>query len=213
MVLSIIITKVKASLVCPTIFPVTAGFSTAPQVRAFTIIRSIQRDMTPSLTILLSLLPWPIPAPHTPLSTLKTQNLWTCLTWFLFKISPPFFPYHYTFQKSILTESTSSPHTHSLSHSRLASFPTPPLKLPSLGHRWLSSLISGLTLLILCCNRHLYLLSETSYSWCPSQYLLLPLCSSPDSCPNFIIYTYQSSSGFYPQTQFLPFPILWILLR
>lgn len=211
MVLSLIITKVKVSLVCPTLSPVTAGFSTAPQVRAFTVIWSIQKDMTPSLSIFLSSLSlYQLP---TPLSQLWKHKIFepaspgSSSKYHPLLSLPLYFSEVYTYWIYVLT-------SYSLSHSRLASIPTPPLKLPSLGHQWLSSLISGLTLLILCCNRHLYLLSETSYFWCPRQYLLLPLwLSSPDSCPNFIIYTYQSSTVFYPQTQFLPFPILWILLR
>lgn len=93
----------------------------------------------------------PLPSPNFE----KTKSL-NLPPWFLFKTSPSsLHPYHYISQKSVLTESTSSPCAHSLSHSTLTPVPTPPLTLPSPRHQRLSSLISGLTLLILCCNRHL----------------------------------------------------------
>ena len=86
----------------------------------------------------------------------------------------PVTPY-FSKEKSVLAASRPSPHTHSLSHSSLASVSTPPLKLPSPHHQWLSSPTSGLTLLVLSSNKHLPPFTNSSHSWLPRQHFLLPL--------------------------------------
>lgn len=106
---------------------------TAPRVSwlAFTIIWNIQRSMAPSRTAFLSLSPStytssPLHCPNFEKSPGSSS-----------KHHPPssLLPCHCISQKPILTESISSPCTHSLSHSRLAPRPTPPLKLPSPGNQ------------------------------------------------------------------------------
>lgn len=80
MMLSLIIMNVKVSLVYPTLFLVTAGFSIAPRFRAPTLIWSIQKATTPLLGHLsLSLVPQPIPAqvpiPFPNVEKTKSLNL------------------------------------------------------------------------------------------------------------------------------------------
>lgn len=99
-------------------------------------------------------------------------------------------PLHFSKEKSVLAASRSSPHIHSLSHSHLASGSAPSLKLPSPSYQWPSNPVSGLTLLVLSSSKHSPPSTNSSHSWLPRWYFLLPLCSSSDACPNFSGYTY-----------------------
>lgn len=135
MVLSLIVMNVKVSLVYPTLL-VTAAFSEAPHFRNPTIIWSIQRARAPLLDHLpLRLVLQPIPA-QVPIPLPNSENnkifqpvspgsssKYYPLSFFLL-------PLHFSKEKSVLAASRFSPHIHSLSHSNLASVPTPSLNCP-----------------------------------------------------------------------------------